>query len=173
MAEWIALAGVVLGVLLGFGGELILARRQDARRLDDTRRELYAQFLSAVKLALDHLAEGTFNRLNGAIVRGEYGGTYVKDHQQLESAISGMELLSTPPVLERARALAGAHQELATHETRADVVDRDVVGDAVVAGMVEQLQDDLRRLHAINEAFLTAAQRELRLSALLGAEARD
>ena len=78
MSAWIGLAGVVLGVLLGFGGELILARRQEARRLDDVRRELYAQFLSAVKASLDHLAEGALNRVNGAAARREYGG-YIRD----------------------------------------------------------------------------------------------
>lgn len=164
MSAWIGLAGVVLGVLLGFGGELILARRQEARRLDDVRRELYAQFLSAVKASLDHLAEGALNRVNGAAARGEYGGTYVMDYEALLSAISGMELVSTEPVLERAQALASAHKDFATRETHADTGDRDAFA---------QTLDDLKRLSAINGEFLAAAQGELRLAALLGTEQRE
>jgi hypothetical protein len=164
VTEWVGLAGVVLGVLLGFGGQLLLDRRQAARRLDDARRQLYVQFLTALKLSLEHLAQGATERLNAAVERGAYAGTYLQDHAELQNAISGMQLVSTGEILSRAEALREAQWDVALREGNAEPVP-DTVPEADRRAVAEAVAADLKRLSGMKDAFVIAAKRELRLSA--------
>jgi len=166
-SEFIGLVGVVLGVLLGFLGQLILAHRDEARQLDQARRDLYTQFLTAAKYALDHLAEGALNRINGAIPLGAYSDSFLEDQQKLQTAISGMELISTTQILTRAYQFRDAHWEYASSEANAEPIDRSKIDDATFQRLWEEMREKLSKLSSINEAFIVAAQRELHISMLV------
>jgi hypothetical protein len=163
MSEWIGLAGVALGVLLGFGGQVILDHRQEARRLDEARRTLYVQFLTAAKLALEHLARGATARIMRMSERGAYSGTYLKDHAALQTAISGMQLVSTRAVLGQAEAMREAHWDVVEREGNAEPPERDDERMAVA----EKAAADLKRLSGMRDAFVGATKLELRLSSRL------
>lgn len=145
--ELAGVVGAVLGVLLGFLGQVILTRRQEARRLDDARRELYATFLAETQRAINTLAEGALNRINGAIERGEYGTRFFSDHERVQASINGMELVSTPRVLAKANEFLQAHWDFANDEANAEPVDRDVVGDEVAGAF---LHDAMQRLDQLS-----------------------
>jgi len=162
VSEWVALAGVVLGVMLGFGGQVILDHRQKARRLDEARRALYVQFLTAAKLALEHLARGATERINADVQRGAYSGAYLEDHADLQTAISGMQLVSTGAVLGQAEAMREAHWAIAEREGNAEPP-----GNDERMAVAEQVAADLKRLSGMRDAFVVAAKLELRLSSRL------
>ncbi len=166
-SEIIGLVGVVFGVLLGFLGQLILARREEARQLDQARRDLYSQFLTAAKYALDHLAEGALNRNNGAIQRGAYSGIFLEDQQKLQAAISGMELISTTMVLTQAKQFLDAHWEFASREANAEPVDRSQIDDITFQRLGAEILEELKKLSSVNEAFIVTAQHELHISTLV------
>jgi len=166
-SDFVGLIGVVLGVLLGFGGQLILARREEVRQLNQARRELYGQFLTAIHYSLNHLAEGALNRVNGAIPRGAYGVRFIEDQEKLQAAISGMELISTIAVLTVAEQFREAHWEFASSEADAEPVDRSKIEKVAFEKIWTEIQENLNRLSSVNEAFIVASQHELRISSLV------
>lgn len=154
------------GVILGYMGQLLLARRQESRRLDDARRELYASFLTETQRALNTLAEGALNRINGAVERGAYAARFLEDHARIQATISGMELISTSRVLVCAREFLQAQWDFANDEANAEPVDRDLEDENAKA-MMTAVMTRLEQLSRVNEAFVAAAQKELKIASLV------
>jgi hypothetical protein len=84
-----------------------------------------------------------------------------------------MELVSTRGVLSQAQQLREAHWEFASREANEEPLDRRSLDDSTFERLGDELLKNLNRLSGMNDAFIAAAQGELRLTALLKRESSD
>jgi hypothetical protein len=163
IASIIALLGVLLGWGLGHLTQLALVRRQEARDLANIRRGLYADFLTTARKAMNHLAEGSLNRINGAIERGAYAGRFFDDHEKLQSTMSTMELISSSKVLNLCRQFSELQWSFANDEANADPVDRAQMEPNEWQKLGENIMARMNEMGETYNSFIEAARKELRI----------